>query len=122
MMSGMSPETCWALNKIWNNKFYLQGCILLVISTDSYYDARIHEYQMYKRRTGQRNTRYENTKRKLYKTNAAIWFNKTCKDKAVCIIYTKTFTSLQYINQRLQIQFRAPDDERCAAGNTMSLQ
>jgi len=24
-----------------------------------------------------------------------------------------------YINQRLQIQFRAPDDERCAARNTL---
>jgi hypothetical protein len=27
-----------------------------------------------------------------------------------------------YINQRLQIQFRAPDDERCAAGNMLGLQ
>jgi hypothetical protein len=27
-----------------------------------------------------------------------------------------------YINQRLQIQFRAPDDERCAARNMLSLQ
>jgi len=27
-----------------------------------------------------------------------------------------------YINQRLQIQFRAPDDERCAAQNMFSLQ
>jgi hypothetical protein len=27
-----------------------------------------------------------------------------------------------YINQRLQIKFRAPDDERCAAGNMLSLQ
>jgi hypothetical protein len=27
-----------------------------------------------------------------------------------------------YINQRLQIQLRAPDDERCAAGNMLSLQ
>jgi hypothetical protein len=26
-----------------------------------------------------------------------------------------------YINQRLQIQFRALDDERCAAGNMLSL-
>jgi hypothetical protein len=24
---------------------------------------------------------YKNTRRKLYKTNAAIWFNKTCRDK-----------------------------------------
>jgi hypothetical protein len=27
-----------------------------------------------------------------------------------------------YINQRLQIQFRAPDDERCTARNMLSLQ
>jgi hypothetical protein len=27
-----------------------------------------------------------------------------------------------YINQRLQIQFRAPDDVRCAALNMLSLQ
>jgi hypothetical protein len=27
-----------------------------------------------------------------------------------------------YINQRLQIQFRAPDDERCAIRNMLSLQ
>ena len=27
-----------------------------------------------------------------------------------------------YINQRLQIQFGAPDDERCAARNMFSLQ
>jgi len=27
-----------------------------------------------------------------------------------------------YINQRLQIQFRAPDDEQCAAQNMLSLQ
>jgi len=27
-----------------------------------------------------------------------------------------------HINQKLQIQFRAPDDERCAAGNMLSLQ
>jgi len=28
----------------------------------------------------------------------------------------------EYINQRLQIQFRAPDDERSAARNMLSLQ
>jgi len=27
-----------------------------------------------------------------------------------------------YINQRLQIQFRAPDDERCSSRNMLSLQ
>jgi len=32
------------------------------------------------------------------------------------------FTLFQYINQRLQKQFSAPDDERCAARNMLSLQ
>jgi len=27
-----------------------------------------------------------------------------------------------YVNQKLQIKFRAPDDERCAARNMLSLQ
>jgi len=39
----------------------------------------------------------------------------------LCIIYTKSFTLLQYVIQRLQIQFRAPDDERYAARNMLSL-
>jgi len=34
----------------------------------------------------------------------------------------KSFTLLQYVNQRLQIQFRTPDDERYAARNRLSLQ
>ena len=38
------------------------------------------------------------------------------------IIYTIFFTLLQYVNQRLQIEFRAPDDERYAARNMLSLQ
>jgi len=32
------------------------------------------------------------------------------------------FTLLQHRNQRLQIQFKAPDDEQCAARNMLSLQ
>jgi hypothetical protein len=44
MMSGMTLEICWAFNKFWNNKFYYKVWLLLVVSTDSYYDARIHEY------------------------------------------------------------------------------
>jgi len=38
------------------------------------------------------------------------------------MIYTKSFTLLQYINQGVHIQFVAPDDERCAARNMLSLQ
>ena len=47
MMSGVPLETCWGFNKLWNNKFYYK-LHLVGISTESYYDARIHEYQIYK--------------------------------------------------------------------------
>ena len=47
MMSGLPLETCWAFNKLWNNKFYYK-LHLVGISTGSYYDARIHEYQIYR--------------------------------------------------------------------------
>ena len=45
MMSGVSLETCWAFNKLWNSKFCYK-LYLVGISTESYYDARIHECQM----------------------------------------------------------------------------
>jgi len=44
MMSGVPLKTRWAFNKVWNNKFYYK-LHLVGISTESYYDARIHEYQ-----------------------------------------------------------------------------
>jgi hypothetical protein len=44
MMSGVPLETCWTFNKLWNNKFYYK-LQLIGISTESYYDARVHEYQ-----------------------------------------------------------------------------
>jgi hypothetical protein len=44
MMSGVPLETCWAFNKLWNNKFYYK-LHLVGISIESYYDVRIHEYQ-----------------------------------------------------------------------------
>jgi len=47
MMSGVPLETCWACNKLWNNKFYYKAAscwyFYWVI-----YDARIHEYQIHK--------------------------------------------------------------------------
>jgi hypothetical protein len=64
---------------------------------------------------------YKNTKRKLYKTNAAIWFNKTCRDKFPLRLDNGRSPHV-YIKQRLQMQFRAPDDERYAARNMLSLQ
>jgi hypothetical protein len=32
MMGGVSPETCWAIKKHWNNKFFYTVRILLVLS------------------------------------------------------------------------------------------
>jgi len=41
----VSPETCWAINKHWNNKFYYEVASCWFFLWDIYYDARIHEYQ-----------------------------------------------------------------------------
>ena len=46
MMSGVPLETCWAFNKLWNNKFYYKLHVV-GISTESYYNVRINEYQIY---------------------------------------------------------------------------
>jgi len=70
MMSGMPLETCSAFKKFWNNKFYycVASCWLFLLINIKFINAKqaieIHAYK--------------NTKRKLYKTNTAIWFNKTC--------------------------------------------
>jgi len=45
MMGGVSPETCWAIKKHWNNKFYYTVASCWFFLWDLYYDARIHEYQ-----------------------------------------------------------------------------
>jgi len=44
MISGVPLETCWAFNKLWNNKFCYK-LHLVGISIESYCDARIYEYQ-----------------------------------------------------------------------------
>ena len=45
MMGGVSPETCWAIKKHWNNKFYYTVASCWFFLWDLYYDARIHEHQ-----------------------------------------------------------------------------
>ena len=45
MMSGVSPETCWAIKKHWNNKFYYTLASCWFFLWDFYYDARFHEHQ-----------------------------------------------------------------------------
>jgi hypothetical protein len=46
MMSGVSLETCWAIKKHWNNKFYYTVVSFLLFLYDLYYDTRIHEHQV----------------------------------------------------------------------------
>ena len=48
MMGGVSPETCWAIKKQWNNKFYYTVASCWFFLWDLYYDARIHEHQVIK--------------------------------------------------------------------------
>jgi len=45
MMGGVSPETCWAIKKQWNNKFYYTVASCWLFPYDLYYDKRIHEHQ-----------------------------------------------------------------------------
>jgi len=46
MMGSVSPETCWAIKKHWNNKFYYTVASSWLFLHDLYYDARIHEHQV----------------------------------------------------------------------------
>jgi hypothetical protein len=46
-MGGVSTETCWAIKKHWNNKFYYTVVSCWFFLRDLYYDARIHEHQVY---------------------------------------------------------------------------
>jgi len=46
MMGGVSPKTCWAIKKHWSNKFYYTVASCWFFLCVSYYDERIHEYQI----------------------------------------------------------------------------
>jgi hypothetical protein len=46
MMGGVSPETCWAIKKHWNNKFYYTVASCWFFLWDLLYDARIHKHQV----------------------------------------------------------------------------
>ena len=64
-----------------NNKFRYQvtSCWLLLLSHTTMHGSMNIKFINAKEATEIH--AYKNTKRKLYKTNAAIWFNKTCRDK-----------------------------------------
>jgi hypothetical protein len=46
MMSGVLLETCSAIKKHWNNKFYYTAAFCWLFLYDLYYDALIHEHQV----------------------------------------------------------------------------
>jgi len=46
MMSGVSLETCWAINKHWNNKFWYTVASCWLFLYELYYDVRNHEHQV----------------------------------------------------------------------------
>jgi len=50
-----------------------------------------------------------------------LWFIYPCGDRPLPRLGNGR-SPHGHINQRLQIQFRAPDDDRCAARNMLSLQ
>jgi hypothetical protein len=54
----------------------------------------------------------------------SFWFIYPCGDRPLSrpLSLENGRSPLGYINQRLQIQFRAPDDERCATPNMLDLQ
>ena len=45
MMGCVSPETCWAIKKHWNNKLYYTVASCWFFLWDLYYDARIDKHQ-----------------------------------------------------------------------------
>jgi hypothetical protein len=45
MMGGVSPETCWAIKKHWNNKFYYTVASCWFFLWELHYDAQIYEHQ-----------------------------------------------------------------------------
>jgi len=51
-----------------------------------------------------------------------LWFIYPCGDRPLSRLSGNGRSPHGYINQRLQTQFRAPDDERCAARNMLGLQ
>jgi len=46
MMGGVSLETCWAIKKHWNNKFYYMVASCWLFLQNLYYNARIHEHEV----------------------------------------------------------------------------
>ena len=79
---------------------HLVGCIIR-----TYHDARSPERQIRQWKQTKETYKYRKTREKLYKTNAAIWCNKLCREKQV----TATSTPVWHV-QLLCVQWKIPDD------------
>ena len=53
----------------------------------------------------------------------SLWFIYACSDRPLSKLsgLDNGRSPHVYINQKMQIEFRAPDDERCVARNTLNL-
>ena len=102
MMNALPLETCWAFNERWNNKFCYKvaSCWLFLLNHTAMHGSMNIKFINAKQATETHG--YKNTKRELYKTNAAIWFNKSCREFPLRLDYGRSPHA--YVNQRLQIQ------------------
>ena len=144
IMRDMPLETCWAFNERWNNKFYCKvaSCWLFLLNPATMHGSmnikskknqqmqpcnRIYYYKvLLKARHVSSGTPIIIRSSKLYLqplVYIAMWWPAVAK--AEWDFPTQPCNGRSphgYINQTLQTQFRAPDDERCAARNMLSLQ
>jgi len=56
---------------------------------------------------------YKNTKIKLYKSNAAIWYNKTCRTRQITPTYANIKMKESALNRCTVQPFTESDDTRC---------
>ena len=76
MMGAVTPETCRVTSQ-WNKSDSILLHLVGLLFNVNYY-ARNHELKFIDAKQEKEIYHYKNTKRKLYRTNAAIWYNKTC--------------------------------------------
>ena len=150
MMGGKTPETCWAVNKRQDNKpencciwlvIYLNWSLCLGWRSRLWLAWRICEkfsmtesVEITNKMQPCNRIYYSkiywrlNMFRAAYRLSSgapnciySLWFIYSCGDRPLPSLDNGR-SPHGYINQRLQIQFGAPDDERYAARNMLSLQ
>jgi len=61
---------------------------LVGFTIEIYYDARSYKRQIVNVKQAKEIYQYRNIKEKLHSTNAAIWYNKICREKQLAPNYT----------------------------------